>query len=149
MIKVLFICHGNICRSPMAEFVFKDMARRAGRAAAFQADSAATSREELGNDMYPPAKAVLRAHGIPFSPRQARQVAPRDYDRYDWLILMDENSRRNLRRIFPDDPDDKVRALLSFAGSGAAIADPWYTGDFETAYRDIARGCAALLNALP
>ena len=148
MTKILFICHGNICRSPMAEFVFRELARRAGLSEQFEIASAATSREEIGNDMYPPAKACLRAHGIPFSRRQARQVTRRDYDDYDLLIIMEEYNRRNLRRILPDDPEDKVRTLLSFTGHDRDVADPWYTDDFETAYDDILRGCTALLEAL-
>jgi protein-tyrosine phosphatase len=125
MTKILFICHGNICRSPMAEFVFAELARRAGREGEFAVASAATSREEIGNDMYPPAKACLRAHGIPFARRHARQVTRADYDDYDLLIIMEDYNRRNLRRIIPDDPEDKVRPLMRFAGSDRDVADPW------------------------
>ena len=145
MKKILFLCHGNICRSPMCEFVFAELARRAGVADRFAVASAATSREEIGNDMYPPAKACLRAHGIPFSRRHARQVTRADYDDYDLLIIMEEYNRRNLRRILPDDPEDKVRTLMSYTGHDRDVADPWYTDDFETAYDDILRGCTALL----
>ena len=145
MKKILFLCHGNICRSPMAEFVFLELARRAGVSDRFEVASAATSREEIGNDMYPPAKACLRAHGIPFSRRRARQVTRRDYDDYDLLIIMEDYNRRNLRRILPDDPDGKVRTLMSFTGHDRDVADPWYTDDFETAYDDILQGCTALL----
>ena len=148
MMRILFICHGNICRSSMAEFVFAELARRAGVKDQFEVASAATSREEIGNDMYPPAKACLRAHGIPFSRRRARQVTRADYDAYDLLIIMEDYNRRNLRRILPDDPEHKVRTLLSFAGQDRDVADPWYTDDFETAYADILRGCTALLHAL-
>ncbi|MBQ1350085.1 MAG: low molecular weight phosphotyrosine protein phosphatase [Ruminococcus sp.] len=148
MTKILFVCHGNICRSPMAEFVFAELARRAGREGEFAVASAATSREEIGNDMYPPAKACLRSHGIPFARRHARQVTRADYDDYDLLIIMEEYNRRNLRRILPDDPENKVRTLMSFTGSDRDVADPWYTDDFETAYDDILRGCTALLEAL-
>ena len=148
MTKILFVCHGNICRSPMAEFIFKDLARQAGLEKQFAVASAATSREEIGNDMYPPAKRCLRAHGVPFSPRAARQVTPRDYDDYDLLIIMDDLNRRNLERILPRDPAGKVHTLLSFTGHDAVIPDPWYTDDFESAYRDIRRGCEALLQSL-
>ena len=145
MTKILFVCHGSICRSPMAEFIFGDLVKKANLEASFQIASAATSREEIGNDVYPPARAELRAHGIPVGHRAAVQVTPRDYDDYDWLLTMDENNARNLRRILPHDPDGKIRALLSFAGLQRGIADPWYTDDFEAAYRDIDEGCRALL----
>ena len=148
MVKVLFICHGNICRSPMAEYIFKDMVQRQGLAERFYIASAATSREEIGNDVYPPARAELRAHGIPVGHRAAVQVTPRDYDAYDWLLTMDENNARNLRRILPHDPDGKIRPLLSFAGEQRGIADPWYTDDFGAAYADIVRGCTAFLEHL-
>lgn len=148
MKKILFLCHGNICRSPMCEFVFAELARRAGVSERFEVASAATSLEEIGNDMYPPAKACLRAHGIPFSRRHARQVTRADYDDYDLLIIMEEYNRRNLRRIIPDDPEDKVHTLMSYTGRDRDVADPWYTDDFETAYDDILRGCEALLAAL-
>lgn len=148
MVKVLFICHGNICRSPMAEYLLRDMVRRQGLAAQFQIASAATSREEIGNDVYPPARAELRAHGIPVGHRAAVQVTPRDYDDYDWLLTMDENNARNLRRILPHDPDGKIRPLLSFAGLQRGIADPWYTDDFGTTYDDLVLGCTAFLDAL-
>ena len=132
----------------MAEFIFKDLVRQAGLERRFEIASAATSREEIGNDMYPPAKRCLRAHGVPFSPRAARQVTPVDYDAWDYLIIMDALNRRNLSRILPDDPEGKIHTLLSFTGHDGVIDDPWYTDDFETAYRDIRRGCEALLNAL-
>ena len=145
MINVLFICHGNICRSPMAEYIFRDMVQRQGLAQRFHIASAATSREEIGNDVYPPARAELRAHGVPVGHRAAVQVTPRDYDVYDWLLTMDENNARNLRRILPHDPDGKIRALLSFAGEQRGIADPWYTDDFEATWRDVLEGCQGLL----
>ena len=148
MINVLFICHGNICRSPMAEYIFRDMVQRQGLAQRFHIASAATSREEIGNDVYPPARAELRAHGIPVGHRAAVQVTPRDYDAYDWLLTMDENNARSLRRILPHDPDGKIRPLLSFAGEQRGIADPWYTGDFETTWRDVDGGCRALLRRI-
>ena len=148
MKKILFICHGNICRSPMAEFVMKALVKQQGLDGAYQIESAATSTEEIGNDIYPPARQCLRRHGIPFTHRRARQVTLADYDAFDLLVIMEEYNRRNLQRIIPRDPDGKVRTLLSFAGSQADVADPWYTGDFEVAYRDILTGCQALLDQL-
>lgn len=132
----------------MSEFIFAELARRAGLSDQFSVASAATSREEIGNDMYPPAKACLRAHGVPFSRRRARQVTRADYDDYDLLIIMEDYNRRNLRRIIPDDPEDKVHTLMSYTGHDRDVADPWYTDDFETAYDDILCGCTALLKAL-
>ena len=128
----------------MSEFIFKDLVRKAGREEDFAIASAATSREEIGNDMYPPAKRCLCAHGVPLSPRAARQVTPQDYDEWDLLIIMDDLNRRNLNRIIPRDPDGKVHTLLSYTDRDAVIPDPWYTDDFESAYRDILRGCKAL-----
>ena len=148
MARIIFVCHGNICRSPMAEYIMKDLVRAAGREGDYRIASAATSREEIGNDMYPPAKRCLRGHGVPFTPRAARQVTPADYDEWDLLIIMDALNRRNLNRIIPDDPDGKIRTLLSFTGRDGVIDDPWYTDDFETAYRDIRRGCEALFQSL-
>ena len=132
----------------MCEFVFAELARRAGVSERFEVASSATSREEIGDDMYPLAKTCLRAHGIPFSRRHARQVTRSDYDEYDLLIIMEEYNRRNLRRILPDDPEDKIRTLMSYTGHDRDVADPWYTDDFETAYDDILCGCTALLDAL-
>lgn len=148
MIKVLFICHGNICRSPMAERVFADLVRRAGREYAFEIASAATSREELGNPIYPPVARLLRAHGIDAEGHAARQVTAADYAYYDHLVLMDENNRRNLLRLLGGDPDGKVSKLLSWAGRSSDVADPWYTRDFEATYRDVLQGCTAMLEQL-
>lgn len=147
MKRILFICHGNICRSPMAEYIFLDLVQKAGRGAAYTAASAATSTEELGNPVYPPAKRVLGAMGIDCSGKRARQMTRRDYADYDLLIGMDRWNIRNILRITGGDPDGKVRLLLDYAGGGE-VADPWYTDDFETARRDIERGCRALLSAL-
>lgn len=148
MIKILFVCHGNICRSVMAEYIFKDMAAKAGRSDEFLIDSAATSREELGNDIYPPAKRKLNEKGIPFGRHYARQVTEQDYDNYDYLILMDEINARNIKRIIPDDPEGKISLLMSWAGKDASVADPWYTGDFEKSYADISEACSAILKKI-
>ena len=148
MIKILFICHGNICRSTMAEFVFRDMVRRAGREDEFYIESAATSREEIGNDTHPGTKGKLRENGIPFERHYARQVTKADYDKFDYLIGMDSANIRNIKRIAGGDPEGKVHKLLEFAGSDRDIADPWYTGDFDETYRDVVEGCEALFKKL-
>ncbi len=218
MINILFICHGNICRSPMAEFILKDLVRASGRDRYFQIDSAAVSLEEIGCPIYPPAQRCLREHNIPFDPaKRARQVTRADYARYDYIICMDSFNLRMLRHIIPSDPDDKIYLLMSFVenddinglGSAASffspparrghsgrggrdgsptsdsagkpgqangsdrgrdqhhghahamnpilartlpegrdVADPWYTGDFETTYQDLLTGCQALLDFL-
>lgn len=145
MIKVLFICHGNICRSPMAEYIFKDMIKKNGIEDRFSCDSAATSREELGNPIYPLARRKLQEKGVPYGNHRAVQLTSADYDKYDYLIVMDEINRGNLMRIIGSDPDGKVHSLLSFAGDASPIADPWYTEDFEKAYNEIVRGLTAFL----
>lgn len=148
MIRILFICHGNICRSPMAEFVFRDMVQHAGLSAQIAVASAATSTEALGCDLYPPARRKLQSEGIPFSKRSARRVIAADYERFDELLCMDGRNLANLRRILGGDPNKKIRRLLECAGQSRDIADPWYTDDFDAAYRDIREGCAALLAQL-
>ncbi len=148
MIKVLFICHGNICRSPMAEYVMKDMVRKAGCEAEFEIASAATSREEIGNDIHRGTKAKLREQGIAFEKRQARQVTKKDYEDFDYLILMDRENKRGLSRIISADPYNKVHMLLGFAGKDRDIADPWYTGNFDETYDDVVAGCQAFLQSL-
>lgn len=145
MIKVLFVCHGNIYRSPMAEYVMKDMVRKAGREAEFYIESAATSREEIGNDIHRGTKAKLREMGIPFERRSARQVTKQDYEDFDYLILMDRENRRGLSRIISGDPENKVHMLLEFAGKDRDIAAPWYTGNFDETFDDVAEGCRAFL----
>ena len=148
MIKVLFICHGNICRSPMAEFYMKDLAERAGLAGEFEILSAATSSEELGNGVYPPARQLLRRHGISCDGKTARQMTAADYGRYDLLIGMEEYNLRNMRRICGGDPEGKMHRLLDFTDHPGDIDDPWYTGDFESTWRDVLAGCHALLEYL-
>ena len=145
---ILFVCHGNICRSPMAEFVMKQLVREAGCADRFEIDSCAVSREEIGNDLYPPAKAKLREKGVPFGHRRARQITRADYESADYILLMDRQNRRWLDRLLGGDPAGKVHLLLEYAGRNDSVADPWYTGDFEAAYQDILEGCCGLLAAL-
>ena len=148
MIKIMFVCHGNICRSPMAEFVMKDMVRKAGLADEFYIASSAVSREEIGNIVYPPAREMLAAHGISCKGKRAVQLTRSDYDEYDYIIAMDRSNLRNIDRIIGSDTEGKVHLLLGFAGRSESVADPWYTDDFDTAYRDIAEGCSALLKKL-
>ena len=152
MIKIMFVCHGNICRSPMAEFVLKDMVKKADRENEFVIASSATSTEEIwggvGNPVYPPARDELKKHGISCEGKRAVQVKKSDYENYDYLICMDENNMRNIRRIIASDPEGKIVKLLSFTGENRNVADPWYSGDFETCYRDIYNGCKALLEKL-
>ena len=148
MIKILFICHGNICRSPMAEFVMKDLVKQAGLSDRFEIASAATSTEELGNPVYPPARRELQAHGISCAGKTARQIIKRDYDYYDYLIAMDQNNLRNMRPFFGTDPEKKISLLLDHAGIHRDVADPWYTGDFTATWDDVQAGCQALLREL-
>ena len=143
MTKILFVCHGNICRSPMAEFMMKKLVSDEGLADTFVIDSAATSTEELGNDMYPPAKRLLTAKGVPFTRRAARQICRRDYDYYDYIVGLDEYNIRNIHRFFGGDPEGKILMLLS-----RPVADPWYTGDFESTYNDLQEGLPLLLTRI-
>ena len=151
MIRVMFICHGNICRSPMAEFVLKDMVSRIGKEKDFFIASCATSREEIwggtGNPVYPPAKEELAKHGISCAGKRAVQLTREDYDNYDLLLCMDNTNLRNAKRIIGSDPFNKLRLLLDYAGGGS-IADPWYFGNFDRTYDDIVRGCRGLLREL-
>lgn len=144
MKKILFVCHGNICRSPMAEYAFRELVRQAGLDGVFACASAATSAEELGNGVYPPAARLLREAGIDCSRHRARQMSRADYDRYDCIVAMDRRNLRNIERIAEADTQGKVRLLLPHA----EVADPWYTGDFATAWAQIRLGCAALLDEL-
>ncbi len=144
--RIIFVCHGNICRSPMAEFIFKDKIRSRGLNEQFYVESAAVSTEEIGNSIYPPAKRCLNAHGIPFdTSKTARQITRADYDRFDLIICMDRMNLRWLKYIIPNDPAGKVRLMMSYAGQDRDVADPWYTGDFETTYRDLDLATEALL----
>ena len=148
MIKVLFICHGNICRSTMAEFVMKDLVAKAGIEHKFYIESAATSREEIGNDTDPRTKRKLTEMGVPFTRRKARQITKTDYNEFDYIICMDDNNIRNMMRIIGSDPDGKVSKLLEHAGRNENIADPWYTGDFDDTWDGVMEGCSALLEEL-
>ena len=149
MKKIIFVCHGNICRSPMAEFIFKEKIRSRGLQDQFYVESAAVSTEEIGNSIYPPAKRCLNFHGIPFDrDKTARQITRSDYDRFDLIILMDRMNQRWLKYIIPNDPQNKVRLMMTYAGQDRDVADPWYTGDFETTYRDITLATEKLLEEL-
>ena len=146
MTRVLFVCHGNICRSPMAEFVMKDMVHRRGLDDRFEIASAATSREEIGNPVYPPARRKLAEHGISCGGHHARQMTREDYDRYDYIIGMDMANLRNICRITDGDLEHKVSLLLDHtARAGQEVADPWYTGDFDETWDDVTEGCEQLL----
>ena len=149
MTRILFLCHGNICRSPMAEFVMKDLVEKAGLESQFHIESVATSTEEIGNPVYPPARCKLAEHGIDCTGKTARQLRNSDYDQFDLLIGMDKANLRNMYRICGGDFDDKMHLLMEFAGRpDAEVADPWYTGDFEATWQDVLAGCTGLLDAL-
>ena len=148
MKRILFVCHGNICRSPMAEFCMKDLVRRAGREADFEIASAALHEDEIGNPVYPPARRELAAHGIACGGKTARLVERGEYARWDCIVGMDEANRRDLDRIFPGDPEGKVSLLLDWTDDPHQVADPWFTRDFATTWRDVLAGCTAMLEAL-
>lgn len=152
MIKIMFVCHGNICRSPMAEFIFKDLISKNGVAEKFFVSSCATSTEEIwngiGNPVYPPAKRELAKHNISCEGKRAVQLKKSDYENYDNLIAMDSNNVRNIMRIIGSDKDNKVTKLMNYTSRGGDVADPWYSGDFETCYSDIYDGCCAVLEKL-
>ncbi len=146
MTKILFICHGNICRSPMAEFVMKDLVKKEGLEPLFQIASAATSTEEIGNPVHPGTRRKLKEAGISCEGKYAVQLKKSDYKAYDYLIGMDHWNLKNMKRILGDDPQKKLHLLLDFSDRPGEIADPWYTGNFEETYRDILEGCKGLLN---
>lgn len=164
MTKILFVCHGNICRSPMAEFIMKRLVKKAGRQDEFFIESAATSSEEIGNPVYPPARRILKSHGIDPKGKTARQMTARDFDTFDYIVLMDKNNLRNLRSILPQKVYDKeclpkmnepfsrrlqkISLLLDYTETPRDVADPWYTGDFETTWNDILDGCKHFLAIL-
>lgn len=148
MKRILFICLGNICRSPMAAALFLELARREGLSDAFEVDSCALSREEEGHTIYPPARTCLKNHGIPIPDHRARLLTPEDYETFDLLVVMEPRQIQRAARITGGDPQEKIKLLLDYTGEGRAVADPWYTDDFETAYRDIEAGCKALLEQL-
>jgi len=144
--RLLFVCHGNICRSPMAEFIMKDLVRKAGLEDLFEIRSLAARRDELGNDMYPPAKRMLKKMGVPFAPRKAALMTREDYDRSDLVLAMDWENMSDIERISGGDPDGKLHLLMDFASQHREVDDPWYSGAFDEAYEDILKGCQALLD---
>ena len=146
--KILFVCHGNICRSPMAEFVMKWLVKEAGREGEFEIASAATSTEEIGNPVYPPARRKLAEHGISSAGKYARQITRRDYQYYDLIVGMDQWNLRNMRRMLGGDPDDKICLLMDYTDRPGDVADPWYTGDFEATWRDVLEGCEGMLETI-
>lgn len=146
MIKVLFVCHGNICRSPMAEFIFKDLVKEDDKE--FHIESRATSREEIGNPVYPPAKRKLKEYGILCDGKVAKQITKEDYEKFDYIICMDNNNLRNIRYVVGEDTYNKISLLMEWTGEKKEVSDPWYTGDFETAYHDILKGCKAVRDKL-
>lgn len=145
MINILFICHGNICRSPMAEFAMKNLVKKAGLENQFHIESAATSTEEIGNPVYSSARRKLAEHGIDCAGKTARQLRNEDYDQYDLLIGMDQANLRNMHRICGGDPEGKLHLLMEFTDCPGDVADPWYTDDFETTWQDVLAGCGQLL----
>ena len=152
IIRVLFICHGNICRSAMAKFILRDLAKKAGAEDLMEIDSAGTSDEEIrggiGNPLYPPARRVLEAHRIPCGGHRARQITRADYGKYDLLIGMDRWNMRNLERLFPRDPEGKIHRMEEYGSFGGDVDDPWYTGEFEKVYEQLLDGCQGLLKMI-
>ena len=150
MNRILFVCHGNICRSPMAEFILKALVQAYGIDGEYHIESAAVSDEEIGNPIYPPAQRSLAQHGVAFDrSKRARRITPSDYNRFDRIICMDHSNLRWLRHIIPDDPEGKIHLMMSYTGNPRDVADPWYTGDFETTFQDILSACEAMLKFSP
>ena len=151
ILRIMFVCHGNICRSPMAEFIMKDLLKKAGLSARVAVSSSATSTEEIwngvGNPVYPPAKRELALHGLSCDGKRAVQLTLGDYDEYDLFVGMDTANIRNMHRILNNDPSRKIRKLMDYTGHGGDVADPWYTGSFDVTWRDIEAGCRGLLNS--
>ena len=145
MKKIIFVCLGNICRSPMAEFVMKDVVAKAGLSHEFEIASAATSTYEIGNPVYPPARQKLAENGIDCKGKTARQITKRDYDYYDYIVAMDQSNIRNLKNMLSNDPQGKISLLMDYTSRPADVADPWYTGDFQATWDDVSEGCKALL----
>ena len=145
MKKIIFVCLGNICRSPMAEFVMKDIVEKAGLSHEFEIASAATSTYEIGNPVYLPARQKLAEHGIDCKGKTARQITKRDYDYYDYIVAMDQSNIRNLKNMLSNDPQGKISLLMDYTSRPADVADPWYTGDFQATWDDVSEGCEALL----
>lgn len=148
MIRIMFVCHGNICRSPMAEFVMKRLVREAGREGEFFIRSSATSTEELGNPVYPPARREMAKHGIDTTGKVAVQLSKNDYEKYDLFVGMDSANIRNMTRMLGGDPEGKIRKLMDYTSRGGDVADPWFTGDFEATWRDVYDGCTEMLKTL-
>ena len=148
MIKILFVCHGNICRSTMAEYVMKHLVKQVGLESEFYIDSAATSREEIGNGVHHGTKRKLAQMGVPCGNHRARQVTWEDYETFDYIIGMDYANRRNLLRMLKDDPEGKISLMLDYTNRPGEVADPWYTGDFDATWDDVFEGCSNLLEQL-
>ncbi len=148
MLKIMFVCHGNICRSPMAEFVMKDLIKKSGLSNKFIIESSATSYEEIGNPVHYGTKRILNNLGIDCSKKRAIKLMQEDYHKYDYIIGMDDYNIKNMLKLFNGDKDNKIKKLLEYSNSNRSVADPWYTGDFETTYNDVLRGCTDFLNYL-
>lgn len=148
MTKILFVCHGNICRSPMAEFIMKELVAQKGFEKDFHIASAATSTEEIGNPVYPPVRRLLNARGINCDGKRAVQITKADYDKYDYIICMDSYNIRNIKRIIPNDPENKISLLMAHTNEPHDVADPWYSGDFKLTERDVQKGCEMLLQEI-